>query len=74
MYIPSKRIIEMLRENYPEGTRVRLVHMDDFQAPPVGTLGTVRGVDDMGSIMVRWDTGSSLSVVYGEDCCEKVDA
>ena len=73
MYIPSKRIIEMLREKYPAGTRVRLVHMDDMQAPPLGTLGTVRGVDDMGSIMVSWDSGGSLSVVYGEDVCEKVD-
>ena len=46
--------------------------MDGMQAPPKGTLGTVRGVDDAGSIMVSWDTGSSLSVVYGEDIIEKV--
>ena len=46
--------------------------MDDFQAPPPGTRGTVRGVDDIGSIMVSWDTGSSLSVAYGEDVCRVV--
>lgn len=46
--------------------------MDGIQAPPKGTLGTVRGVDDAGSIMVRWDNGSGLSVVYGEDIIEKV--
>ncbi len=56
-----------LREKYKPGTRVELLHMDDIQAPPAGTRGTVRGVDDIGSIMVNWDTGSSLSVVYGED-------
>ena len=33
---------------------------------------TVRGVDDTGSIMVKWDNGSSLHVVYGEDRCRKI--
>ena len=47
-------------------------HADDLQAPPVGTLGTVIGVDDTGSIMVDWDTGSGLNVVYGEDVVRKV--
>ena len=46
--------------------------MDDIQAPPVGTKGTVRGVDDIGSIMVSWDNGSSLSVAYGEDSCRRI--
>ena len=41
-----------LREQYPPGTRVELLRMDDPQAPPIGTRGTVRGVDDTGSIMV----------------------
>lgn len=47
--------------------RVELVQMDDFQAPPPGTQGTVRGVDDAGNILMRWDTGSSLSIAYGVD-------
>jgi hypothetical protein len=59
--------IENLRKQYPVGTRVELIGMDDVQAPPIGTKGTVRGVDDIGSIMVDWDNGSRLSVVYGED-------
>ena len=67
MSFPSRAIVEMLRKQYPKGTRVELLDMDDRQAPPIGTLGTVNGVDDIGSIMVRWDNGSSLSVVYGED-------
>jgi hypothetical protein len=46
--------------------------MDDVQAPPVGTRGTVLGVDDIGSVMVHWDNGSSLHVVYGEDVCRIV--
>lgn len=73
MRFPSKEIIERLRREFPAGTRVELVKMDDVQAPPVGTLGTVKGVDDIGSIMVAWDTGSGLSVAYGEDVCRKVE-
>ena len=39
-----------------------------------GCKGTVTGVDDAGSIHVRWDIGSSLAVVYGEGACKKLDA
>lgn len=72
MRFPDKDIVEGLRREYPAGTRVELVRMDDFQAPPIGTKGTVRGVDDTGSIMVSWDNGCGLSVVYGEDICRKI--
>lgn len=68
----KKEIVQTLRKRYPEGTRVKLVKMDDPQAPPMGTRGTVIGVDDIGSIMVRWDNGSSLNVIYGEDVVSKV--
>ena len=68
----SKEALQALRERFPKGTRVELVQMDDPQAPPIGTKGTVIGVDDIGSIMVRWDNGSGLNVVCGEDICRKV--
>ena len=64
--------LEMLRRVYPAGCRVELVKMDDVMAPPIGTKGTVMGVDDIGSILVDWDNGSSLNVVYGEDMVRKV--
>lgn len=73
MFSVPKEVIEKLRAQYPAGCRVELLHMDDMQAPPVGTKGTVIGVDDIGSIMVRWDNGSGLSVVYGEDSCRRCD-
>ena len=73
MYGVRREIIEMLRREYPRGCRVELVRMEDVQAPPIGTKGTVMGVDDIGSIMVSWDNGSSLSVVYGEDRCRRID-
>jgi hypothetical protein len=47
--------------------------MDDPQAPPVGTKGTVIAVDDIGSILVNWDNGSGLNVVYGEDLVRRID-
>ena len=55
------------------GTRIELLEMDDFQAPPVGTYGTVKGVDDTGSLLVRWDNGSRLNVIYGEDRVRKLE-
>ena len=69
---PSHEVVEKLRARYPVGCRVELVRMDDPQAPPVRTIGIVRGVDDIGSIMVSWDNGSSLSIAYGEDTCRKI--
>lgn len=69
----KREIVERLRKQYPVGTRIELVRMNDEQAPPIGTHGTVNGVDDLGSIMVSWDNGGSLSVVYGEDLCKKID-
>lgn len=71
MRFPSKEIVERVRREYLAGTRVELVQMDDVQAPPVGTLGTVIGVDDTASLLMRWDNGSHLNVVYGEDVVRK---
>lgn len=63
----SAEVLEVLREAYPKGTKVKLLKMDDPQAVPVGTIGTVRFVDDAKQIHVAWETRSSLAVVYGED-------
>ena len=72
MRVISRECLQALRERYPKGARVELVQMDDPQAPPIGTKGTVIGVDDIGSVMVAWDTGSGLNVAYGVDVCRKV--
>lgn len=63
----SKEILQDLRNRYPMGKRVELIYMDDEKAPVKGILGTVLGIDDIGSIMVNWDNGSSLNVLYGVD-------
>lgn len=72
MNFPSREIVERVRKEYPIGTRVELVSMDDPQAPPVGAKGTVMRVDDTGSLLMHWDTGSGLNVVYGEDIVKKL--
>ena len=59
--------LEQLRTSFPAGTRIVLIEMNDPQAPPSGTQGTVRGVDDIGDILVAWDTGGSLNLIPGID-------
>ena len=71
--IPDKETLTNLRKMYPAGTRIRLLYMDDLQAPPTETLGTVQGVDDIGNIMVAWDSGSSLHIVPAVDEFEIVE-
>ncbi|MDO4651011.1 MAG: DUF4314 domain-containing protein [Eubacteriales bacterium] len=72
MRFPSREIVDRVREQYPAGCRVELLRMDDVQAPPIGTKGTVIGVDDTAAVLVKWDNGSGLNVVYGEDRCRKI--
>lgn len=74
MYFISKEALERMREQYPIGARVELTKMSDpYRTDLVpGCRGTVRFVDDMGTIHVRWDIGSSLGVVYGEDACKVI--
>ena len=69
---PTKEKVEQVRREYPPGTIVRLVQMDDPQAPPPGTTGKVIGVDDTASLLVEWQTGSSLNVLYGIDQVKKL--
>ena len=69
----SREELQSLREKYKPGTRVELLHMDDVQAPPPGTRGTVRGVDDAGDLLITWDTGSTLKLIIGVDDFRVVD-
>ena len=61
------KVTKVLSNKVLFNSRVELVSMDDVQAPPVGTKGTILGVDDTGSIMVAWDNGSSLNVIFQVD-------
>ena len=76
MFSIRKETLERLRKEYPVGCRVELTKMNDpYRTDLVpGCKGTVRCVDDMGTIHVSWDIGSSLGVVYGEDSCRRLDS
>ena len=71
---PSRETVERLRQQYPKGTRVELISMDDpHMKLKLGERGTVSVVDDIGTVFVNWDCGSNLGVVYGEDHIRKID-
>lgn len=72
MTFPSRATVERLRREFPAGTLVELVQMDDVQAPPVGTIGKVVCVDDAGDLIMEWENGCGLNVVYGVDRVRKV--
>lgn len=75
MNSPKSETLKALREQYPKGCRMKLIHMNDPYRPDLkeGALGTVIGVDDIGTIHVAWDFGSSLGVVLGVDFCTRID-
>lgn len=67
-------VLKTLREQYPTGTRVELIEMNDpYRNMPPGLKGTVLYVDDAGSIHVNWENGSSLAALHGFDRIRKCD-
>ena len=72
MRFPNKEQIELIRKQYPAGTKVVLEAMDDKQAPPAGTIGEVIAVDDIGQLVMKWQNGSGLNLIPGVDSFRKV--
>ncbi len=73
MNFPSKQTVERIRSQYPQGTRVELVSMNDpYTNLMPGDKGTVDFVDDTATVFVNWDNGSTLGVVYGEDIIRRL--
>lgn len=75
MNFPSKEEVRHVRESFPIGCRVELISMgpDPYSKLKPGDCGTVRSVDDIGTVFVSWDCGSGLGVVYGEDEIRRLD-
>lgn len=66
--------LQMLRDKYTVGSRVELVQMDDpYSKLKLGAKGIVTGVDDIGTIHVHWENGSTLGILYGVDKCLKIE-
>lgn len=71
---PSKETVDKIKKDFPIGCRVKLLDMKDmYRKLPRGSKGTVSCVDDVGTIHVNWDCGSTLGVVYDEDECERIE-
>ena len=68
----SAEEIREIKENYPPGTRIQLIHMEDQWAVPSGTRGTVDFVDDQGQVHPTWDNGRSLAIVPQVDQFRKL--
>ena len=68
MMIPNRDTVEQIKKKYPPGTRIELICMKDPYSPvPPGTRGTVRMVDDAGTIHPKFDNGRTLGIIVGED-------
>ena len=50
MKMPTRREVERIKARYTKGLRIELIHMDDPQAPPAGTRGTLITADDGGGL------------------------
>lgn len=61
--IYNQNKVEMLRQRYPEGTRICVDSMDDYCPIESGTCGTVEFVDDAGTLHCKFDNGRTLGVI-----------
>ena len=68
----SPSTVSSMRSRYM-GKRVRLIHTSDpYTSLTTGAEGIVNWVDDTGTVFVKWDSGSSLGLVRGEDTFEVI--
>lgn len=71
-HFPSREQVECLRKQYPPGTIIQLTADmigERFQA---GDIGKVVHVDDIGTIHMAWQSGSSLALIPGVDSFRKI--
>ena len=64
----DRNLVQRMKDQYPPGTRIELDFMGDDPRPIApGTKGTVRIVDDMGTVHCDFDNGRRLGLIPGED-------
>ena len=63
MFGVTQKDVERLRQQYPKGTRLKLISMDDPHGVPEGTVGEVEFIDDAGQIHMKWENGSGLALI-----------
>ena len=70
----DRKKVEMIKNKYPVGTRIRLNYTDDCYSLASGCCGTVKYVDDEGQIGMQWDNGRTLSLIYGVDSFDIINS
>ncbi len=70
----SNKQVEEIKSKYKKGTKIQLIKMNnDPQPVPDGTIGIVDFVDDIGTVHMIWENGSSLGLIIGEDKFEIIE-
>ena len=72
--LPTRAQVERIRQQYPVGTKVRMIRMEEDRNPiQPGTVGTVAYVDDAGSVHMKWENGRTLAFILGIDSVEIIE-
>ena len=75
MKFPNKNYLEQLRKQYPVGTKIGLISVRNEKYPILpGTIGEVTHIDDLGSIHMKWQNGSSLAIIPEVDSFKVLEA
>ena len=72
MFGVTQKEVKRLRQQYPKGTRLKLISMEDPHGVPEGTVGAVDFIDDAGQIQMKWETGSCLALIPGVDQFQRI--
>lgn len=65
----DKDLVQRMKKTYAPGTRIELDYMGDDPRPITpGTKGTVKIVDDIGTVHCIFDNRRCFGLIPGEDC------
>lgn len=71
-YFPSQAEVNRIRERFPVGAQIVINSMSDDPNPiDPGTKGTVRHVDDAGTVHCVFENGRMLGLIPGVDSFSK---
>ena len=65
--------LDELKNEYPIGTKIELIHMNSETLMNPGLKGEVTGIDDKGNILMNWENGSSLALNMDDDSFKKME-
>ena len=63
-----ENVLNFLREQYPEGTRIQIRELSgEGREPAPDGIGALEGIDETGAFHVLWPDGGELDLKIGED-------